>query len=193
LNTIRIKRSSTVGSVPVSLQWGELAINTTDNKLFVGGNNIVQELTLNNPSCFVVDSRKLGEHGGTAREKKWCVRTLTNILNDDYNVCTLIGDDFILKKGIYYVDVRAAVYKVNEHKLRLVNETTNKTVLEGLSSDAESGGVGTLCGVVHSNGTDLFEIQHYTSKKRERYGFGRASDVGSSEIYLTMFIIKIGN
>lgn len=193
MNTIRLKRSNTNGKIPATLKSGELAINTADCKLFVGGINTVQELTLNNPCCYVVDSRKLGEHGGTSREKKWSVRTLTDMLSDDYNICTLVGDDFVLQKGVYYIDVRASAYKVYEHKLRIVNETTSMTVLEGLSDDSESGGVGTVSGVVTSNGTDLFEVQHYTSEKRERYGFGKASNVGNSEIYLTMFILKVGN
>jgi len=193
LNTIRIKRSNTVSRKPVNLKWGELAVNTNDSKLFVGGINSVQELTLNNPSCFVVDSKPLGEHGGTTREKKWNVRTVTDILHDDYSVCKLTGDDFILQKGTYIIDINASVYKVNKHKLRLVNETSGVTVLEGISDDSERGGGGTLKGVLTSNGSDLFEIQHYTEKKKERYGFGKASKVGSSEIYLTMFILKIGN
>lgn len=41
-NTIKIKNSGTAGNVPASLQYGELAINYADEKIYYkdSGNNI---------------------------------------------------------------------------------------------------------------------------------------------------------
>lgn len=44
-NTIKVKRSATASAVPTGLQAGELAVNTTDKRLFVGDGTASQELT----------------------------------------------------------------------------------------------------------------------------------------------------
>lgn len=44
-NTLRIKRSSTASAVPTGLQAGELAVNTTDKRLYVGDGTNTHELT----------------------------------------------------------------------------------------------------------------------------------------------------
>jgi hypothetical protein len=44
-NTLKVKRSSTANATPTGLQAGELAVNTTDKRLFVGDGTNTQELT----------------------------------------------------------------------------------------------------------------------------------------------------
>jgi hypothetical protein len=47
-NTIKLKRSATPSSSPASLEYGELAINYTDEKLFYkNGSNSIKEFSLN--------------------------------------------------------------------------------------------------------------------------------------------------
>ena len=47
-NTIKIKRSSTAAATPNTLEYGELAINYTDEKLFYkNGSNLIKEFSLN--------------------------------------------------------------------------------------------------------------------------------------------------
>lgn len=44
-NTVKIKRSTTASSVPTGLQSGEIAVNITDKRLYVGDGTNTQELT----------------------------------------------------------------------------------------------------------------------------------------------------
>lgn len=44
-NTIKVKRSATASAVPSGLQAGELAVNTTDKRLYVGDGTNTHELT----------------------------------------------------------------------------------------------------------------------------------------------------
>ena len=46
-NVIKIKRSSTASATPNTLEYGELAINYTDEKLFYkNGSNLIKEFSL---------------------------------------------------------------------------------------------------------------------------------------------------
>lgn len=59
-NTIKIKRSGTSSQVPNSLEYGELAINYADGKLFYkNSSNQITELSSGSSANFNVD-------GGTA-------------------------------------------------------------------------------------------------------------------------------
>jgi len=142
---------------------------------------------------LVQDIRQLGEHGGTSRKKKWNVRSLNTISYDPYSNVTLIKDDIVLKSGIYKIQVTAPAKDVELHKLRVYNETTSHIEFEGIAlKSGENGSVISVTGVVTSNGTDLYEIHHYTEKKRERDGLGDAGNLGNFEIYTVVEITKIG-
>jgi len=106
---------------------------------------------------------------------------------------TLIGDDIILKSGTYKLQVTAPAKDVELHKLRVYNETTSSVEFEGIAlKSGEISSYISAVGVITSNGTDLYEIHHYTKKKRERDGLGDAAELGNSEIYTTVEITKIG-
>ena len=46
-NVVKIKRSSTASATPNTLEYGELAINYTDEKLFYkNGSNLIKEFSL---------------------------------------------------------------------------------------------------------------------------------------------------
>jgi len=61
-NVVKIKRSSTASATPNTLEYGELAINYTDEKLFYkNGSNLIKEFSLNQDAGGV-----LTLDGGTA-------------------------------------------------------------------------------------------------------------------------------
>ena len=61
-NVIKIKRSSTASATPNTLEYGELAINYTDEKLFYkNGSNLIKEFSLDQNAGGV-----LNLDGGTA-------------------------------------------------------------------------------------------------------------------------------
>jgi len=193
-SVIRTKRSIIDGYTPNSLKLGEMAVNTVNKRMFIGDGTNVVELT--SDICqfsSVVDKRSLGIHGGTNREKHWNVRTLTTIEHNKNTNVTLVGDDFRLKSGTYYIQIAAPVEEVGEHKLRIWNETTNSLVYEGQNHKSKKYDTASLSCIMISNGIDLFEIQHYTEKEEEKHGLGKASNIGSFEIYTTMLVIRIGD
>jgi len=186
---LTVKRSSVAGTIPSVLKNGELAVNTADGKLFVGDGTTVIDLT-EIDHATIQDQRPLGEDGGTSFDKKWNVRTVNTIVHGD-NIVSLVGDDFKLIPGEYLIEITAPVEEADEHKLRLFNETQGFTVIEGPNFRTEKVGFARCCGTVVSNGTDLFEIQHYTKKGEDRHGLGKAMKVGSFEVYTEVSIIKV--
>jgi len=141
---------------------------------------------------IIRDVRPLGEHGGTSRKKKWNVRVLNEITFDPHNNVTLSGDDFLLVAGTYKITVKCPADHVDQHKVRLVNETTDTCEFEGVSLKTEEGiGIAEAVGIVVSDGTGIYEVQHYTKKKKEEEGLGEAMNIGDSEVYTVVEIERI--
>jgi len=187
------------GNTPTNLKLGELAANIPDKKIWIGDsvNSAIKLFdgfaTSNIEYSLVQDVRQLGEDGGTSREKKWNVRALNTISHDAFNNVSLVGDDFVLSAGLYRILVTAPVKDVEMHKLRIYNETASAVEFEGCAiKSGESGTIASAVGTIVSNGSDLYEIHHYTEKKQERDGLGDAANLGFNEIYTNVEIIKIG-
>jgi len=141
---------------------------------------------------LISDTRQSGQDGGTTLSDRWNVRTLNKI---DYegssNPLRLVGDDFILAKGSYEISIEAVAEKVGSHKLRVWEETSNTLIAEGISQHSDGDSIAKLKCMLVSDGTQKFEIQHYTEKRNKRSGFGKASKVGLVEVYLTAYLQRI--
>jgi len=142
---------------------------------------------------LIQDIKPSDSHGGTSRKRKWNVRELNTITSDLHSNVSLLKDDIILSAGTYRIHIGAPAKDVEIHKLRLYNETSSRVEFEGiaLKSEGNSSYV-SAAGVVVSNGTDLYEVQHYTEKKREKDGLGDAVKLGNNEVYTSVEIVKIG-
>jgi len=191
MNPIRIKRSDVVGNKPPVLAFGETAINTADKVLYVGDNasNVIELSGMH--TAQLIDRKPLGTNGGTNRKKVWNVRALNTIVYDSLGIVQIIGDDFKLVKGTYFIQISAPVNEVGLHKLRIWNEVTNTLVAEGQNAKSKKSSFAQLSCIINTDGTDLFELQHYTEEREKRYGLGIASNLGSYECYTIITIFKV--
>lgn len=111
----------------------------------------------------------------------------------DYEVNTLgvtittdVNGKFTLPAGVYRFYISLPAFAVDAHQGRLFNFTQSVTDTIGTSEDAPSGGSQTrsiIQGIMTSNGTDQFQIQHRCQTTKATDGMGRAAGFGEEEIY----------
>ena len=96
------------------------------------------EKGLDAPYLEVIDQKLSGTAGGAFNGQNdqpgsaaWKTRDLTNTVHDDFATSITLagmagdGGDITLEKGIYYAEISAPAFNVNEHVARLADVTDN--------------------------------------------------------------------
>jgi hypothetical protein len=190
-------------------------------ELAVGGNAKFSK-GVDSPYLEIIDQKVSGTSAGTFTGGTWRTRDLTNVVFDDFSFATNpgfylgLGGDFTLNAGLYYCDISAPAFNVNEHVARLADVTDDPgdsapTVVLGTSefaADTElwrdfedrvmlvasaSQTRSFVTGRFQLSGTRTLEVQHRCSNTQTTDGFG--SDglfYGTNNVYtvVKMWLIR---
>jgi hypothetical protein len=106
-----------------------------------------------------------------------------------------IENQFTLPAGTYMVEASAPACAVLSHIAVLYNISDSEISLSGSSSRSSNVSGSSIrsfiTGVFTISGTKVFEIQHRCESTETNVGFGRACNLGVSEIYTQVKITKL--
>ena len=176
-----------------------------DAGVITGGNIKQAPITSLTPLVVALlsDTKAQGTHGGENNpDNTWTNHDLQTKDSDSGNLVAIsntgLGPGFVLVAGTYLLDVHmTAHYNGNGEgwRVRLYNVTGPGEVTTAKSVNVyteNSGSVISLSGIVSSNGTDEFVIQHYVERGSNGNDLGNALDTaGESEVYLQVRLTKI--
>lgn len=118
----------------------------------------------------------------------WYARELANLEVDADSLVSIDSPQFVLKTGTYAL-VAMGYCRTNDHRLRLYNATEGEVVLQGMATREENAH---LFAVFTANGSDEYELQHYTGSSGTP--FGRDDNVsGDDEVYVQIAIVRVGS
>lgn len=141
---------------------------------------------------FVRIKQRTNGHGGTFAAGAWQIRAL-NTIDQNLVGAVLNSNRIILPAGIYYVRGWAACNGVSTNALRIYNQTTRRTLLEG---DAVFGNAVFTRGQEPGNNLTPIEgyievttqsslvLQHKCLRTRDTYGFGAVGGGHSTSVYV---------
>lgn len=141
---------------------------------------------------FVRIKQRTNGHGGTFAAGAWQIRAL-NTIDQNLVGATLNSNRFILPAGVYYVRGWAACNGVSTNALRIYNQTTRKTLLEGeavfgnaiFARGQEPGNNLTpIEGYIEVTTQSALVLQHKCLRGRDTYGFGAVGGGHSTSVYV---------
>lgn len=145
-------------------------------------------------AAVVYDSKATTVDGGSNTGSSWIQRAL-NAESDPDNIVALASNRFTPIAGTYLVFAIAPAYDVDNHKIRLKNYTASEAVI-ATGQNADSKGSQSMVGNAHlaaiftANGTDAYQIEHWTATTNADDGFGIATDDGAVEIYTQVLLLR---
>ena len=145
--------------------------------------------------AYLADVTSHSTNGGSATADTWHKRTLAEI-TDTSGLVTVSSSQFTPIAGTYFIFASAPAYYVDTHQLRLRNATAGTTSLAGSTEHAgDTDTVQTrsmLVGMFTANGTDAYELQHYTEKNKADSGLGRGDhNTGESNVFAQVILVRI--
>lgn len=170
----------------------------TSNPLTAAQLNLIQDniraIRIN--TAILADEKTTGTDGGGSSATTWNPRDMNIEYHDPDNIVTIASNKFIPTAGDFIINVHAICYKAGLNKLRLYNVTIAAVVKTGMSgfSGTSSGDADmqTLMWEFTANGTDEYRIDHYTINTKSSDGLGFATDDGSPEVYMLVFLTLLG-
>ena len=145
--------------------------------------------------AILSDEKATTTDGGGSSATTWNARDLNTEVADPDSIVTIASNQFTPIAGTYLYLAIASAYKVGTHRLRLYNATQTASVKEGLAAKSSTGdntaSSASIDGVFTANGTDAYEIDHYTEVAQATDGLGAATNDGSNETYLFIRLEKI--
>ena len=168
----------------------------TDNTKVMTPLRTKQAIVANQTILIVNDTKAAGTAGGTFTSGAWRTRVLNTEVLNLITGASLAANQITLPAGTYLITVSSPASGVGEHKIKLCNITDVADTILG------SSGYGTTPQYADSNSfiegyfviaaPKVFEIQHICNHTQSTNGFGIASNLGVSEVYTQVKIIKIG-
>ena len=148
-------------------------------------------------SALIADVKAQGVNGGTFTSGAWQTRDINTIVVDLNSLVTLTGANrFRLKVGRYYYLAQAPAYAVNRHQARLFNVAQNTLVNYGASIYSpqiyNGYSFSTVQGLIISNGTDEYILQHQCEFTQAVNGFGVGANF-AAEVYSTIWFHVAGS
>lgn len=142
------------------------------------------------------DERASNTAGGTLTSGSWEKRDLNTEKRNTISGASVSNSVITLPAGSYYADGCVSGYRVDDHRARLRDTTSNSDILLGISARS---------GASDSTSTDSFfsgyftlgvestlEVQHRCQTTRSSDGRGQPSNFGVAELYLNLKIWKVG-
>jgi hypothetical protein len=135
--------------------------------------------------------------GGGASATTWNIREITREASDVRGIVSIASNKFTPIAGTYLLQAHAPAYKVDKHRLGLWNDTDGSYVTNGKGPTSLANSSDAIVTTAHlaviftANGSDAYEIHHYTATARATDGLGVAADDGADEIYLEIILQMI--
>ena len=175
------------------LATNTLNLSSQTQTNFNNVNNIIGSVVI------FADEKANGTAGGTNVAATWNTRNITNIISQSLASGASVGSNsFTLPIGKWLIEASAPAYRVNSHKIRIVDTALN-TIAIGTSENA---GTSTYYAVQNrstayaietiSTGTKTYNIQHWTQTANAVDGLGEPTIAGVNEIYTLVKCTRIG-
>jgi hypothetical protein len=177
------------------LATNTLNLSSQTQTNFNNVNNIIGSVVI------FADVKANGTVGGTNVANTWNTRNITNIIFQSFaSGASLLSssNSFTLPIGKWLIEASAPAFRVNSHKIRIVDTVLN-TIAIGTSENA---GTGTYYAVQNrstayaietiSTGTKTYNIQHWTQTANPDDGLGEPTNAGVNEIYTLVKCTRIG-
>lgn len=143
----------------------------------------------------VHDAQSNGTNAGTFTSGAWRTRTLNTSLLNTISGASLGSNQITLPAGTYFLQATAPAYKTNSNNLRWYNITDSSLVALGANNYAgttnEIAATALLNCSFTITGTKVFELQHYGAVTQATTGFGVSGNLGYTEMYAQLTIIKV--
>jgi hypothetical protein len=171
-----------------------------------GSTNIFGNLTISSaffltgiPRMAIIQhTENAGQHGGTAPNNN-NTRKLNFVVHDTIGV-TLSSNVFTLPSGTYYITARAPGFRIEDFRIKLVNNSTGSILIYGTNATSKvinSAGYAvvhsTLSGVISLGSSTQLRIDCYSNATYNvNTAFGGAVNEGTNnEVYTQVDIIKL--
>jgi hypothetical protein len=154
----------------------------------------IGDINSDNTEIIIMDQKTVGTNAGTFIQDTWQLRDINYINHNNNNFITLNNNNtFWLQPGGYHIDISAPATNVNNHRIRLYNKSLELPIKYGSSERSNKNNGSTTKSSINdkiiSNGTCLYQVEHYCTLTKSNYGFGISSGIpGNNEKYT---IIKI--
>jgi len=152
--------------------------------------------------AFLKDVKDPGMGGGDAPALQWIVREL-NEVSGDASIVSLNNNRVTLQAGTYLIEAKLPAYVTNYSKAKLVNTTTQETMILGTRTrNSSSAPVDAYCfidGQIILIETTTIELQQAFHTERQGIGLGMAltsalgvpAGFGEKEVYSVLKITKL--
>lgn len=147
------------------------------------------------PIIHVRDVKGANTDGGTFTQGAWRTRDLNTLsVNEVGGATAVAANQLTVPAGTYICIARCPAYTAGYHKAKLYDTTGAADLLIGssavsqlLTDGSDSWVIGKFTVAAQSD----LELRHYCTRTQATTGFGYASDVGVSEVYSEMILIKV--
>jgi hypothetical protein len=143
----------------------------------------------------VHDAKTSGTDAGTFTSGGWRTRTLNTSLLNTVSGASLGSNQITLPAGTYFLQATAPSYKTNSNNLRWYNITDSALVALGANNYAGTTNEIAATAVLNCTFTiaasKVFELQHYGAVTQSGNGFGVSGNLGYTEMYAQLTIIKV--
>jgi hypothetical protein len=154
----------------------------------------IADINSDNTEIIIMDQKTIGTNAGTFTQDKWQLRDINYINHNNNNFITLNNNNtFWLQPGGYHINISVPATNVNNHRIRLYNKSLEIPIKYGSTEKSNKTYGSTTNSIINdkiiSNGSCLYQIEHYCTFSKLNYGLGIASGIpGDNEIYT---IIKV--
>lgn len=159
--------------------------------IFGGGGGAFQ-----NQLLHFRDEKASGTNGGTFSSGSWVDRTINAIKTNEINGASLVANVLTLPIGVYYAEIIAVAWRVQNHKAKLYDTTGATDLLVGTNGKTYSVdddfGRSFVSGRFELTAESELKVQHRCSSSYSNSGFGEANSFGVVEVYLDGKIWKVG-
>lgn len=135
--------------------------------------------------AVLLDKKASNVDGGTFSDGAWRKRDLNSATGDlSFISLDSSSSEFTLSDGTYLIEAKAPGYNVDQHQIRLYNNTLGSVISVGsmaLSGNLSSATTSFLTIVVTvSSGTETFTLEHRCDATNVGDGFGLSSNWGDN-------------
>jgi hypothetical protein len=179
----------------VTADAGRLWIDSADNLLNIYSGSAWVMARAGLQVAYLSDNKSHSTNGGSSSATTWHKRTLTEI-TDVSGLVSVASSQFTPVAGTFLIFASAPAYYVDTHQLRLRNATAGTTSLLGSTEHAGDTDTvqtrSTLVGIFTANGSDAYELQHYTEQAKTDSGLGRGDhNTGEGNVFAQIVLVRI--
>jgi len=143
----------------------------------------------------VRDEKSANTGGGSTVTGSFEKRTLNTTLTNEISGASISSSVITLPAGTYFLQATAPAYKTNSNNLRWYNISDSTQVAQGANNYAGTTNEIAATAVLNCSFTiaasKTFELQHYGAVTQSTNGFGVSGNLGLTEIYAQLTIIKV--